>query len=137
MLDWEAEVGKPWENPQRYMELSPYFHLKNVKTPTLIVCGEEDWNVPVINSEQLYLSLRRLGVETMLLVYPDQPHEFWRPSYIKDKYLRYAAWFDHYLKGAPTKPRQSKKPLSFTRGNGFGLDIFTTKSQRAQRGFSR
>lgn len=103
VLDWEAEVGKPWENPQRYMELSPYFHLKNVKTPTLIVCGEEDWNVPVINSEQLYLSLRRLGVETMLLVYPDQPHEFWRPSYIKDKYLRYAAWFDHYLKGAPDK----------------------------------
>lgn len=103
LLDWEAEVGKPWENPQRYLELSPYFHLKNVKTPTLIVCGQEDWNVPLINSEQLYLSLRRLGVETMLLVYPEQPHEFWRPSYIKDRYRRYAAWFDHYLKGAPDK----------------------------------
>jgi dipeptidyl aminopeptidase/acylaminoacyl peptidase len=103
VLDWEAEVGKPWENPQRYLELSPYFRLKNVKTPTLIVCGQEDWNVPLINSEQLYLSLRRLGVETMLLVYPEQPHEFWRPSYIKDRYQRYAAWFDHYLKGAPNK----------------------------------
>lgn len=103
VLDWEEEVGKPWEAPQRYMEMSPYFHLKNVKTPTLVVCGQEDWNVPLVNSEQLYLSLRRLGVETMLLVYPEQPHEFWRPSYIKDRYLRYAAWFNHYLKGAPDK----------------------------------
>jgi len=103
LLDWEAEVGKPWENPQRYMELSPYFRLKNVRTPTLVVCGEKDWNVPVINSEQLYLSLLRLGVDTMLLVYPEQPHTFTRPSYIKDRYLRYAAWFDHYLQGASEK----------------------------------
>jgi dipeptidyl aminopeptidase/acylaminoacyl peptidase len=103
LLDWEAEVGKPWENPRRYIEMSPYFELKHVTTPTLIVCGEEDWNVPLINSEQLYLSLRRLGVDTMLLVYPEQPHEFWRPSYIKDRYLRYAAWYDHFLKGAPGK----------------------------------
>ncbi|HSP07179.1 MAG TPA: S9 family peptidase [Acidobacteriota bacterium] len=108
LLDWEAEVGKPWEDPKRYMEMSPYFHLKNVKTPTLIVCGQEDWNVPVINSEQLYLSLRRLGVDTMLLVYPGMPHEFWRPSYITDRYLRYLAWFDHYLKGVPDKVPPNK-----------------------------
>jgi len=103
VLDWEAEVGKPWENPKRYMELSPYFELQKAKTPTLVICGKEDWNVPLINSEQLYLSLRRLGVETMLVVYPEQPHEFWRPSYIKDRLLRYVAWYDHYLKGAPNK----------------------------------
>lgn len=101
--DWETEVGKPWENPQRYMEMSPYFQLKNVKTPTLVVCGQEDWNVPLVNSEQLYLSLRRLGVDSMLLVYPEQPHEFWRPSYITDRYRRYIAWYDHYLRGAPDK----------------------------------
>jgi dipeptidyl aminopeptidase/acylaminoacyl peptidase len=103
VLDWEAEVGKPWENPQRYIELSPYFKLANVKTPTLVICGQEDWNVPVVNSEQLYLSLRRLGVETMLLVYPEQPHGFWRPSYNKDRYMRYLAWYDHFLKGAADK----------------------------------
>jgi dipeptidyl aminopeptidase/acylaminoacyl peptidase len=97
LLDWEAEVGKPWENPQRYIEMSPYFHLNKAKTPTLIVCGQEDWNVPLINAEQLYLSLRRLGVDTTLLVYPEQPHEFWRPSYIKHRYQRYAAWFAKYL----------------------------------------
>jgi dipeptidyl aminopeptidase/acylaminoacyl peptidase len=109
VLDWEAEVGKPWENPQRYIELSPYFHLANVKTPTLVVCGQEDWNVPLVNSEQLYLSLRRLGVDTMLLVYPDQPHGFWRPSYNKDRYLRYMAWYDHFLKGAADKVPQPQR----------------------------
>jgi dipeptidyl aminopeptidase/acylaminoacyl peptidase len=108
-LDWEIEVGKPWGNPQRYIEMSPYFQLQNVKTPTLIVCGQEDWNVPLINSEQLYLSLRRLGVDAMLLVYPEQPHEFWRPSYVEDRYLRYAAWYDHFLKGALDKlPAKTK-----------------------------
>lgn len=101
--DWEAEVGKPWENPQRYVEMSPYFHLKDAKTPTLIICGQQDWNVPLVNSEQLYLSLRRLGVETMLVVYPEQPHEFWRPSYIADRYRRNIAWYNHYLKGDPNK----------------------------------
>lgn len=109
LLDWEAEVGKPWENPGAYLELSPYFQLKNVKTPTLVICGQEDWNVPLINSEQLYLSLRRLGVETMLVVYPEQPHIFWRPSYIKDRLLRYAAWYDHFLKGAPEKIPQKTR----------------------------
>ena len=108
LLDWEAEVGKPWENPQRYIELSPYFRLKSVKTPTLVVCGQEDWNVPLVNSEQLYLSLLRLGVETMLLVYPEQSHSFSRPSYVKDRYQRYAAWFDHFLKGALDKVPASK-----------------------------
>lgn len=103
LLDWEAEVGKPWENPQRYIEMSPYFQLKNAKTPTLIICGQQDWNVPLVNSEQLYLSLRRLGVDTMLVSYPEMPHEFSRPSYIKDRYLRYAAWYAHFLKGAPEK----------------------------------
>ena len=101
--DWEVEVGKPWENPQRYLEMSPYFQLKNVKTPTLVGCGQEAWNVPLVNSEQLYLSLRRLGVDAMLLVYPDQPHEFWRPSYITDRYRRYLAWYGHFLKGEPDK----------------------------------
>jgi dipeptidyl aminopeptidase/acylaminoacyl peptidase len=103
LLDWETEVGRPWENPQRYIEMSPYFRLKNVKTPTLILCGQEDWNVPLVNSEQLYQSLRRLGVDTMLVVYPGESHEFKRPSYVKDLNMRYIAWFNHFLKGAPSK----------------------------------
>ena len=45
--------------------------MQSVKTPTLIMCGKLDWNVPVLNSEILYQSLKRLGVETQLVVYPE------------------------------------------------------------------
>ena len=43
-------------------------------TPTLFLCGEEDWNVPLINSEQMYQALKSLGRETQLVVYPGESH---------------------------------------------------------------
>lgn len=101
--EWEKELGLPWEKQDLYLKLSPFFHVASVKTPTLIMCGESDRNVPLLNSEQLYQALRRLGVDTTLVVYPEQPHSFWRPSYIKDRYERYLAWFGHYLQNQPGK----------------------------------
>ena len=68
-----------------------------IVTPTLIVGGEEDWNVPIINSEQLYQALKRLGVETQLVVYPGEYHSIARPSYRKDLYERYLDWFERFL----------------------------------------
>jgi len=68
-----------------------------VVTPTLILGGEKDWNVPIINSEQLYLALKKLGVETELVVYPGQYHGISKPSYIKDLSERYLDWFGRYL----------------------------------------
>ncbi len=68
-------------------------------TPTLILGGEKDWNVPIINSEQLYLALKKLGVPTELVVYPGEYHGIGTPSYTKDLYERYLAWFDKYLNG--------------------------------------
>ncbi|MDQ3169224.1 MAG: S9 family peptidase, partial [Acidobacteriota bacterium] len=58
LIQWEAELGLPWEKPDVWMKLSPFFQVDKVKTPTLILCGQEDWNVPLINSEQLYQALR-------------------------------------------------------------------------------
>jgi dipeptidyl aminopeptidase/acylaminoacyl peptidase len=97
---WEAELGLPWENVDRWVKLSPFFRVGAIKTPTLILCGQEDWNVPLQNSEQLYQALRRLGVPTQLIVYPGQGHGIRRPSYQKDRYERYIAWYDKYVKAA-------------------------------------
>jgi dipeptidyl aminopeptidase/acylaminoacyl peptidase len=96
---WEAELGLPWEPEarQRYERISPFNKVENIKTPTLVMGGEEDWNVPIINSEQLYLALKRLGVETQLVVYPGEYHGISRPSYKQDLYQRYLAWFGKYL----------------------------------------
>ncbi len=68
--------------------------------PTLILGGEHDWNVPIINSEQLFMALKRLGKTTELVVYPGEFHVFSTPSYIKDLYERFLAWFGTYVKGA-------------------------------------
>ena len=73
--------------------------MEDVVTPTLIVGGEQDWNVPIINSEQLYIALKRLGVATELVVYPGEGHVFETPSYNKDLYERFLGWFGKYVKG--------------------------------------
>ncbi|MCI0605193.1 S9 family peptidase [bacterium] len=101
--EWEKEIGLPWERPELYMKLSPFFDIEKVKTPTLVMCGESDQNVPLINSEQIFQALKRLGIDTMLVVYPGEPHGINTPSYQKDRFQRYMAWFDYYLKGAPSK----------------------------------
>jgi tetratricopeptide (TPR) repeat protein len=63
--------------------------------------GADDMNVPLLNSEQLYQALRRLGVPTELVIYPGQEHGIRKPSYVKDRYARYVAWYDRWLKPAP------------------------------------
>ena len=96
---WEQELGLPWHPEAReiYERMSPFNRVENVTTPTLILGGAIDWNVPIINSEQLYLALRRLGVETELVVYPDEYHHIDTPSRARDLYQRYLGWFGKYL----------------------------------------
>lgn len=109
--EWEGELGLPWENTEGWMRISPFFQVAKVTTPTLILCGEEDVNVPLLNSEQLYQALRRLGKETELVIYPGQNHGIVKPSYIKDRFERYIAWYDKYVKGeAPRKTAEAKAP---------------------------
>ena len=98
---WEGEVGLPWENAEVWERISPFNYVANVVTPTLIMGGEHDWNVPIQNSEQLYQALRRLGVETQLVVYPGEHHGFSKPAFQLDRLQRYLAWYEQYVKGGP------------------------------------
>jgi dipeptidyl aminopeptidase/acylaminoacyl peptidase len=96
---WYKEFGNPWEPEARALleSISPFNKLDKVVTPTLVLGGDKDWNVPIINSEQLYLALRRLGVETQLVVYPDEHHGNFKPTHRKDLYERYLNWFGERL----------------------------------------
>jgi dipeptidyl aminopeptidase/acylaminoacyl peptidase len=97
--DYEVELGTPWEHPEVWMRISfPFFHADRIVTPTLFVCGEKDFNVPLLNSEQMYQALRSLGRDTELVIYPEQFHGLTRPSYKQDRFERYLAWYDKYLK---------------------------------------
>lgn len=97
--EWETELGLPWKNVDLWVKLSTWFQVEKITTPTLILCGQDDVNVPLLNSEQLYQALRRLGKETELVIYPGQHHGITRPSYQKDRLERYLAWYGKYVKG--------------------------------------
>ena len=92
--------SSPWRHAEVYTRLSyPFLHADRIKTPTLFLCGESDFNVPLLNSEQMYQALRTLGVPTELVIYPQQFHGLKKPSYILDRYKRYLDWFAKYLGG--------------------------------------
>jgi dipeptidyl aminopeptidase/acylaminoacyl peptidase len=97
--DYEAELGKPWEHVDVWMRNSyPFFHADRITTPTLFQVGDKDFNVPLLNSEQMYQALRSNGVPTELIIYPGQYHGLKRPSFIRDRYQRYLDWYAKYLK---------------------------------------
>jgi dipeptidyl aminopeptidase/acylaminoacyl peptidase len=98
--EYEVEIGLPWKARELWLSLSsPFFDVEKVETPTLFLCGDKDANVPLLNSEQLYQALRRVGrVATELVVYPGQWHSIETPSYRKDRWERYLAWYDRYLR---------------------------------------
>ena len=107
---WEYELGLPWENRALWEKMSPFGRVKEITTPTLVLGGDVDSNVPIFNSELMYQSLKRLGVPTMLVVYPGEYHDFVRPSFIKDLYERYLFWYAHYVKGeGPASPPEAKR----------------------------
>ena len=95
---YETELGTPWKQPEKWMKLSyPFFHVDKIKTPTLFMGSQNDFNVPVAGAEQMYQALRSLGIPTQLVVYPNQNHGLSTPSYVKDRLERYIQWFNKYL----------------------------------------
>lgn len=97
----EAELGLPWENPEAWRRQSPWFEAQKVKTPTLVLCGQDDVRTPLVQSELWYFALRRLGVETELVIYPGEGHSSGSRKTAKDKIERTIAWFDRHLAERP------------------------------------
>jgi dipeptidyl aminopeptidase/acylaminoacyl peptidase len=90
--------GVPWEKPEGFLNSSPFVHLKNAKTPTLVLQGDADTVDPLGQSQELYRGLKRYGVETELVVYPREPHGFHEEKHLVDRLQRILAWYDRYLK---------------------------------------
>lgn len=101
LLQWNEEIGLPWtkEGLDRYLKLSyPFTHADRIKTPTLFMVGENDFNVPSVGTEQMYAALKTLNVPTKLIIYPNQFHGLQVLSYQVDRYQRYLDWYGKYLK---------------------------------------
>jgi dipeptidyl aminopeptidase/acylaminoacyl peptidase len=103
VVQYEHELGPPWKSKDLWLRLSyPFFNVERIKTPTLFLCGERDFNVPIIGVEQMYQALKSLGIETQLVIYPGQFHGIVMPSYARDRLERYLAWFTRHLKPGPS-----------------------------------
>lgn len=102
VVQYENEIGPPWKNLQAWIKLSyPFFEAdKRIHTPTLFMGGDKDFNVPVAGGEQMYEALKSLGIPTEMVIYPGQFHGLSQPSFIRDRYERYLAWYDKYLAGS-------------------------------------
>lgn len=101
MLQWNEEIGYPWvkKDLERYMKISyPFTHADKIKTPTLFMVGQNDFNVPSEGSEQMYAALKTLNIPTELVIYPGQFHGIGILSYQADRLKRYLDWYAKYLK---------------------------------------
>jgi len=91
--------GDPWDHPDDYMKRSVISLVKNVKTPTLLMTGEEDWRTPISEAEQYYAALKLLKVESALVRFPGEPHGLSRrPSHQIAKVVYTLNWFDAHRK---------------------------------------
>ena len=99
-LEYVVELGLPWKAREVWERISsPFYNVEKITTPVLYMGGAIDWNVPIIGSEHMYQSLRALGRTTQLVVYPGEHHGIRKPSYQKDRYQRYLAWYGKHVKG--------------------------------------
>ena len=89
--------GFPWDNVEHYEKRSLLSVVKNVKTPTMIITGEEDYRTPISESEQYFQALKLLNVEAVLVRVPGEPHGISRrPSHWMAKMLDIVGWFDRH-----------------------------------------
>ena len=89
--------GAPWDNLEHYMKRSPISYVANVKTPTMLLTGEQDFRTPIAESEQFYAGLKLNKVESMLVRIPGASHGIAaRPSNLITKVNAITTWFEKY-----------------------------------------
>jgi len=92
--------GTPYEKLDGFMKSSPITFVRNVKTPTLLLQGEDDRTDPIGQSQQFYRGLKRYNVDCDFVVYPREPHGLREEKHLLDRMNRIVAWFDKYLRAA-------------------------------------
>ena len=120
IVDWRSYYGQNridrwmipffgasvYEAPEVYAHSSPIEYIRNVKTPTLVLHGDRDSEVPTPQGYEFWHALKTLGVETELVIYPNEGHSIRRLEHQRDRDLRILDWFDRHL-ARPNKPPAS------------------------------
>ncbi len=93
--------GLPWDNYSLLWHFSPMAHIENVTTPTLLLHGENDIDVPITQAEEFFIALRKMEVPTRFVRYPNEGHGIRQPKHRDHYYREIMRWFEEYLKTTP------------------------------------
>jgi len=94
-----------WDNPARVMKQSPHHYVKQAKTPTLVIHGEQDYRVPATQALQYYDTLKAKGVASRLVWFPDENHWILKPQNSRLWYREFFAWVTRYAPGGAARGR--------------------------------
>jgi dipeptidyl aminopeptidase/acylaminoacyl peptidase len=95
-MEWEFK-GTTWTNPALYSRWSPHRFAQNFNTPILIIHGELDYRVPVGEGLQLFTAVQRRGIDSKLLIFPDEGHWVLKPQNLQLWFNTILDWLDKYL----------------------------------------
>ncbi len=104
--EWEFK-GTPWTNPAMYSRWSPHKFVQNFNTPILIIHGELDYRVPIGEGMQLFTAVQRKGIDSKMLIFPDEGHWVLKPQNSQLWFHTVLDWLDKYLQ--PTPPRNDNR----------------------------
>jgi dipeptidyl aminopeptidase/acylaminoacyl peptidase len=96
-VQWEFK-GMPWDNPETYSKWSPSNFVREFKTPTLVIHGEQDYRVPVSQGIQLFTALKSQKVPAKLLLFPDEGHWVLKPQNTVLWYATFLDWIGQWTK---------------------------------------
>jgi len=108
--EWDYK-GTPWDAPELYAKYNPVDHVKSFKTPTLVIHGENDFRVPYGQGLELFTALQRRGVESKLLLFPDENHFVQKPQNARLWWNTVLGWLASHAKinwGKPANPVPAK-----------------------------
>ncbi|MES2835065.1 MAG: S9 family peptidase [Pseudomonadota bacterium] len=97
--EWEYG-GTQYENPRGYEQFNPVNHVSEWKTPMLVVQGDRDYRIPTAQGLSTFSALQRRGIESRLLVFPDENHWVLKPNNSLQWHNEVFGWLEHHLKPA-------------------------------------
>jgi dipeptidyl aminopeptidase/acylaminoacyl peptidase len=123
----QSRIGAtPWERPDLYIENSPFFHLKNVTTPLVIMANDADGAVPWYQGIEFFTAMRRLGKPVWMLTYNGEAHNLVERRNRKDIQIREQQYFDWLLKGEKPPKWITEGVPAVKKGRDWGLEIDTS-----------
>ncbi|CUT00101.1 alpha/beta hydrolase family protein [Candidatus Chrysopegis kryptomonas] len=124
-----------WNNLKIYLERSPFYYVKNIKTPVLIMHGDEDPNTFISNSKEMYQALKHLGKTVEFVRYPREGHGFREPNHRIDEFYRCLDWFNKYLLGIEPEKKAIVRIDEWVNSDGWSVKVVRANKNVNYAGF--